>query len=79
MGLIYIQCPRTGQQVFTGTEIDRAGFTQLSMAKSTMHCWVCGGEHTWSKRWATFVERRSTAARLPMRSGERVDARLRSL
>jgi hypothetical protein len=69
MGLICIQCPRTGQQVFTGVEIDRAHFNQMSLAQSTMHCWICGGEHTWSKRWAILVERPSTQARMPLRSG----------
>lgn len=79
MGLICIQCPQTGQQVFTGVEMERAGFDAMAVVQSTMHCWVCGGEHTWSKRWATFVERRRTTPRLPMRSGEKVDTRLRSI
>ena len=69
MGLICIQCPQTGQQVFTGIEVERAEFDQLPVRQSTMYCWVCGGEHTWSKRWAMFVERPSVRARMPLRSG----------
>ena len=56
MGVVTIQCPRTGQRVSTGIEMDRASFDAMPIAHSTMHCWVCGAEHGWSKRWATFVE-----------------------
>jgi hypothetical protein len=57
MGVITILCPRTGRQVSTGVEIDRARFERMGETRFTMTCWLCGGEHAWSKRWATFVER----------------------
>jgi len=56
MGVITIQCPRTGKQVSTGIEIDRPHFERLRDTRYRMTCWLCGGEHMWSKRWATFVE-----------------------
>lgn len=56
MGVITIQCPRTGKQVSTGIEVDRAHFDRMRETRYSMSCWLCGGEHVWSKRWATFVE-----------------------
>ena len=56
MGVITILCPRTGKQVSTGIEIDRLHFDHMRETRFTMTCWLCGGEHVWSKRWATFVE-----------------------
>jgi hypothetical protein len=34
MGLICIQCPQTGQQVFTGVEVDRARFNQVDTSNN---------------------------------------------
>jgi hypothetical protein len=56
MGVITIQCSRTGKRVSTGIELDRSHFDRMRETRFTMTCWVCGGEHVWSKRWATFVE-----------------------
>jgi predicted HD phosphohydrolase len=56
VGIMTIQCPRTGQRVSTGIETDRASFEAMPIVNSTMRCWVCGAEHVWSKRWATFVD-----------------------
>jgi hypothetical protein len=56
MGLVTIQCPRTGRRVSTGIRLDRAEFEAMPVANETMHCWVCGSDHVWSKRWAEFVE-----------------------
>jgi hypothetical protein len=58
MGSVNILCPRTGQLVPTGVEMTRYEFNAMPLVQATMHCWACGGEHTWSKRWATFVEER---------------------
>jgi hypothetical protein len=58
MGSVTILCPRTGQQVPTGIKMTRYEFDEMPIMQTTMHCWACGGEHTWSKRWATFVEDR---------------------
>jgi hypothetical protein len=56
MGVITILCPRTGKQVSTGVEIGRSQFDRMRESRFAMTCWLCGGEHVWSKRWATFVE-----------------------
>jgi hypothetical protein len=56
MGVITILCPRTGKQVSTGIEIGRDQFARMRETRFTMSCWLCGGEHVWSKRWATFLE-----------------------
>jgi len=56
MGLIAIECWRSGQQVSTGVRIDRAGFEAMPNTKRTVHCWECCLDHDWSKRWATFLD-----------------------
>lgn len=56
MGVITILCPRTGKQVSTGVELERIHFDRMRDSRFVMACWQCGGEHVWSKRWATFVE-----------------------
>ena len=56
MGVITILCPRTGRQVSTGVEVDAPTFQAMPIRQSLMRCWACGGEHTWSKRWATLSE-----------------------
>lgn len=56
MGVITILCPRTGRQVSTGVEVDPAAFRAMPIRASIMRCWACGGEHSWSKRWATLSE-----------------------
>jgi hypothetical protein len=58
MGGVTILCPRTGQQVQTGVRMTRYEFDAMPMIQATMHCWACGGEHSWSKRWATYVDDR---------------------
>jgi hypothetical protein len=56
MGVITILCPKTGQQVSTGIQMDQASFKAMPIKQSVMRCWACGGEHSWSKRWATFSD-----------------------
>jgi hypothetical protein len=66
MGSVTILCPRTGQQVPTGIKMTRYEFDEMPIMQTTMHCWACGGEHTWSKRWATFVEDRDATPDLDL-------------
>jgi len=54
MGVITIQCPRTGRRVSTGIAIEREYFDRMRETQFTLQCWLCGGEHVWSKRWATL-------------------------
>jgi len=57
MAIVTIMCPRTGKQVSTGIELDLFAFNALPIARHfATRCWVCGGEHEWSKRWATLVD-----------------------
>ena len=73
MGAIMILCPRTGVHVSTGIETDKMGYALMQDGHFTMHCWRCGGDHQWSKRWARFVAedtarpRRSQAERSRVR------------
>ena len=61
MGMVTIMCPRTGKQVSTGVELDRFAFNALPVTRHfTTRCWLCGGEHEWSKRWATLMDERSS-------------------
>ena len=54
MGVIVIRCPRTGNEVSTGVEIDADRFKTLPPTVSRMRCPACGSEHAWSKRSASF-------------------------
>jgi len=57
MAIVIIMCPQTGKQVSTGVEMDRTGFNALSYSRRfVFHCWLCGREHEWSKRWASLPE-----------------------
>jgi hypothetical protein len=56
MGTITILCPKTGQRISTGVEIDPRGFEAVSDIRSVTECWACGGRHVWSKRWATLSD-----------------------
>jgi hypothetical protein len=64
MGVVTIMCPRTGRQVSTGVEADPESFRAMPIKQSIMRCWACGGEHTWSKRWATLAEADPEAAKV---------------
>ena len=56
MGIVTILCPITGRQVSTGLEVDPSAFRAMPNRQFTMRCWACGGEHIWSKRWATLAQ-----------------------
>ncbi len=63
MGVVTILCPRTGQSVSTGLEMSKAEFAALPFSRHmVMDCWMCGQEHEWSRRWATFVATATEAA-----------------
>lgn len=55
MGTVMILCTVTGRQVSTGVHLDRKTFAALPPRQYVMHCWACGREHGWSRRWATYV------------------------
>lgn len=71
MGVITIQCPRTGRRVSTGIASDREYFDRLGGDQFTLQCWICGGEHVWSKRWATLSsDRRQSFEALELTEGQ---------
>jgi hypothetical protein len=60
MSIVTIMCPKTGKKVSTGVEMDRRAFRGLPLARHfVFHCWLCGQEHEWSKRWATLLDERA--------------------
>jgi hypothetical protein len=62
MAIVTIMCPRTGKHVSTGIELDRLAFNALPDTRHfATRCWLCGGEHEWSRRWATLVDERDPA------------------
>ncbi len=65
MGVVMILCPRSGQKVSTGVEFSEREFNALPPSKHmTMRCWMCGGDHEWSSRWATYVDDEREIARI---------------
>ena len=62
MGTVTVMCPHTGKQVSTGLELDRPAFTALPLTQHyVFHCWLCGHEHEWTRRWATLRDQRDPA------------------
>jgi hypothetical protein len=66
MGTLTILCTETGCQVSTGVYVDRRGLNAMATDQRSMRCRACGGEHRWSKRWATLMP-------VMVRSGETVE------
>lgn len=55
MGVVTIRCPRTGDEVSTGLEMDQKTWDALPVVPSRMHCPACRAEHVWSKTYARFT------------------------
>jgi hypothetical protein len=47
VGMIVIRCPKTGQEVSTGIEIQPENFQLLPPVAGRVHCPLCGEEHSW--------------------------------
>jgi hypothetical protein len=56
MSIVAIFCPKMGQHVSTGIEMDQSAFDSMPLSTDSLDCWACGGRHTWSRRWAKLVE-----------------------
>ena len=57
MGIVTTMCPRTGKQVSTGVRLNPSAFRMLPTTRHfAFHCWLCGQDHEWSRRWATLVD-----------------------
>ncbi len=63
IAIVTIMCSRTGTEVSTGIEIDQRAFNALPHERHfSSRCWLCGGEHEWSRRWAILVEERDAVS-----------------
>ena len=56
MGVVLVQCPRTGRYISTGVETDNNGFNLLIERPKTVQCPCCRKEHVWTKRNAMLVD-----------------------
>ena len=52
MAMVTMRCPRTGEEVPTGLDVDPATWETLPIVVARMHCPSCGAEHVWSKTYA---------------------------
>jgi hypothetical protein len=52
MASVMIACPETGEEIYTGIEIDQASFEKLPEIPSSLRCSACGACHFWTKRQA---------------------------
>lgn len=51
MGAIMIRCPATNELIPVGIDTDKDSFIGLPDVKAApVHCPVCGGLHSWSKK-----------------------------
>ena len=55
MGIVAVLCPKTSRHISTGIELDRAAFEAFPISRQSVDCWACGGQHSWSRRWATLI------------------------
>ena len=55
MGIVAVLCPKTSRHISTGIELDRVAFEAFPVTTRSVDCWVCGGQHSWSRRWATLI------------------------
>ena len=63
MGAIMIRCPRSGQEIPTGIEMDVMEFQHAPVFFSRVQCQACGQEHEWFAKDAWVCD--SPAAPLP--------------
>ena len=47
MGIVMIECPRTGFSIPTGVRADAATFARTPVFISRTYCTLCAGEHEW--------------------------------
>ncbi len=56
MGTVMIRCPRTGQAISTGIEMEPSVLDRLPLVQAWRHCPACGEEHAWDARTAWLSE-----------------------
>ncbi|NQU62049.1 MAG: hypothetical protein HQ512_13035 [Rhodospirillales bacterium] len=55
MARVMIECPETGEPVFTGMTFDWPSFENVKIGEKSVRCSVCGDEHFW-KRPDAYLE-----------------------
>ena len=56
MGTVMIRCPRTGQSISTGIEMEPSVLGHLPLVQAWRRCPVCGEEHAWDASSAWLSE-----------------------
>jgi len=56
MPRIMIKCPKTGEPVFTGIEMDDKSFRNATLKNETLKCPDCDQVHIWNKKDAFLRE-----------------------
>jgi hypothetical protein len=56
MSFITVMCPKTGDLISTGIEIDAGSFAGSPTTVFRTRCQACGSEHAWSKGRAWLAE-----------------------
>lgn len=54
MANILIKCPKTGELVRTGINMDPESLRSSSVSGAQMTCSECGGVHTWGSKEAVL-------------------------
>ena len=55
MARVMINCPETGEPVYTGMTFDWPSFETVKIGEKSVRCSACGDEHTW-KRPDAYLE-----------------------
>jgi hypothetical protein len=56
MGTVMIRCPRTGQEISTGMEVDATSFSAMPVFFARSYCPICRTEHEWFAKEAWVCE-----------------------
>jgi hypothetical protein len=56
MGTVMIRCPRTGQEISTGMEVDATSFKATPVFFARSYCPICRTEHEWFAKDAWVCE-----------------------
>ena len=56
MARVMIDCPETGEPVYTGMTFDWPTFENIKIGERLIHCSSCGDEHKWKRPDAHLEE-----------------------
>lgn len=49
MSALVVNCPKTGQRISTGIEIESEDLSRLPEIRARVDCPACGGVHAWTR------------------------------